>query len=58
MIFKNFLVILIITLSDSNINLYAQENIGKTEEVSNKPLYKPFIERYILDELKQLRQNQ
>jgi len=45
-------------LSGSNINLYAQEVIDNSEEKINKPLYKPFIERYVLDELKQLRQDQ
>jgi len=47
-------------LSGSNVYVHAQEksvvNVG--EEQLNKPLYKPFIERYILDELKQLRQDQ
>jgi len=50
-IVKNIFIILIITLSSSNINLYAEEKI-------EEPLYKPFIERYILDELKQLRKDQ
>ena len=31
--------------------------ITNTEEIK-KPLYKPLVERYILDELKQLRQDQ
>jgi len=57
-IVRNILVILIIMLSGSNINLYAQEIIDNGEEKINKPLYKPFIERYVLDELKQLRQDQ
>ena len=57
-IVRNILVILIIMLSGSNINLYAQEIIDNGEEKINKPLFKPFIERYVLDELKQLRQDQ
>ena len=57
LIFRNILVILIIMLSGSNINLYAQQKTDSSEEIKNKPLYKPFIERYILDELKQLRQD-
>jgi tetratricopeptide (TPR) repeat protein len=57
-IVRNILVILIIILSGSNVNLYAQEVIDNREEKIKKPLYKPFIERYVLDELKQLRQDQ
>lgn len=57
-IVRNILVILIIMFSGSNINLYAQEIIDSGDEKINKPLYKPFIERYVLDELKQLRQDQ
>jgi len=57
-IVRNILVILIIMLSGSNINLHAREIIDNGEEKINKPLYKPFIERYVLDELKQLRQDQ
>ena len=57
-IVRSILVIFIMMLSGSNINLYAQEIIDNGEEKINKPLYKPFIERYILDELKQLRQDQ
>lgn len=51
-------MILIITLSGNGIDLYAQEKIDMPEEKINEPLYKPFIERYILDELKQLRKDQ
>ena len=51
-------MILIITLSANGIDLYAQEKIDMPEEKINEPLYKPFIERYILDELKQLRKDQ
>jgi tetratricopeptide (TPR) repeat protein len=36
----------------------AQANSPLEEEQIKSPLYKPFIERYILDELKQLRQDQ
>ena len=57
-IIRNILVIFIIMLSGSNINLHAQETIDNGEKTINKSLYKPFIERYILDELKQLRQDQ
>jgi len=57
-IVKNIFIILIITLSSSNINLYAEEKINNPEEKIKEPLYKPFIERYILDELKQLRKDQ
>lgn len=57
-IVKHILVILIIMLSGSDISLFAQESVDKPEENINKPLYKPFIERYILDELKQLRNDQ
>ncbi|PKM11861.1 MAG: hypothetical protein CVV13_07360 [Gammaproteobacteria bacterium HGW-Gammaproteobacteria-3] len=32
-----------------------QQNIEKTVENLDKPLYSPFVERYVLDELKQLR---
>ena len=55
---KNIFMILIITLSGNGIDLYAQEKIDMPEEKINEPLYKPFIERYILDELKQLRKDQ
>ena len=47
-IVKNILLILVIALT-FNINLQAEE--------TEKPLAKPLIERYILDELKQLRQD-
>jgi tetratricopeptide (TPR) repeat protein len=53
---KYIFVILIIMLSGSD--LYAQDKIDSDEITIKKPLYKPFIERYILDEIKQLRQDQ
>lgn len=55
---NHILLILIITLSGLSINLYAQEVIEQPEETLTEPLFKPFIERYILDELKQLRMEQ
>lgn len=42
----------------SGSDLYAQDKIDSDEITIKKPLYKPFIERYILDEIKQLRQDQ
>ncbi|OQX35838.1 MAG: hypothetical protein B0D91_10035 [Oceanospirillales bacterium LUC14_002_19_P2] len=45
------LTLILITLS----NVQAQEPIPVAESI-DEPLYKPFIERYILDELKLLRQ--
>jgi len=55
---NHILLMLIITLSGLSINLYAQEVIEQPEETLTEPLFKPFIERYILDELKQLRMEQ
>ena len=55
-----FLATIFVLLSGINNFLYAQENshVDISDEQIEKPLYKPLIERYILDELKLLRQDQ
>lgn len=57
-IVRNILATLLILLSGSNVDVHAQEKSDVDVEQLKKPLYRPFIERYILDELKQLRQDQ
>ncbi|WDE14516.1 tetratricopeptide repeat protein [Thalassomonas haliotis] len=48
---------LFIIFANGVFQAHAQSSTTEAEQIS-KPLYKPFIERYILDELKQLRQDQ
>ncbi|WP_274054695.1 tetratricopeptide repeat protein [Thalassomonas haliotis] len=50
-------VVLFIIFANGVFQAHAQSSTTEAEQIS-KPLYKPFIERYILDELKQLRQDQ
>lgn len=51
---KILLILILVTLN--SLSFAQPENIDNT--TINKALYKPFIERYILDELKTLRQEQ
>jgi len=65
---KSILVFIFIALISSSFSVIANESsnfstdsdqsIQQQIDPIKKPLYKPFIERYILDELKQLRQDQ
>ncbi len=48
----------LIIIGNGVFPVHAQESTITEAETINEPLYKPFIERYILDELKPLRQGQ
>ncbi|HEY9051441.1 MAG TPA: tetratricopeptide repeat protein [Gammaproteobacteria bacterium] len=58
---SRILLIVILFASILPIPVFAENqnaNIEKAVEALDKPLYSPFVERYVLDELKQLRTDQ
>ena len=57
MTFRNKLLAALILQLVSACAVYAQNPAPPTTVPLEKPLYKPFIERYILDELRQLRRD-
>lgn len=58
---SRILAAIILLFSTSHIPAFAEsehDKAQKTIETLEKPLYSPFVERYVLDELKQLRTDQ
>lgn len=53
-----FFVIFISALTEAESNTDLDSGAKKVVESLDKPLYNPFVERYVLDELKQLRTDQ
>ncbi|MGB0722162.1 MAG: tetratricopeptide repeat protein [Gammaproteobacteria bacterium] len=52
------LFFLLVALSVTSVHALERQSVPAAEPEITEPLFKPFIERYILDELKQLRQDQ
>lgn len=58
---SRYLAAVILFLSILPIPVFAEkqnDRIDETVEALDQPLYSPFVERYVLDELKQLRVDQ